>query len=57
MKYVKLTNSRKRAIVSDKDYEFISQWNWQYHNDGYAVRYKRMGLREFNKRVNSLITE
>jgi len=30
MKLIPLTNSSKDVKVSDKDYEYLSQFNWQY---------------------------
>lgn len=40
MKKIKLTQD-KYALVSDEDYEFISQWKWCAHKNGktfYALR-------------------
>src|SRR5271166_4903948 len=36
MKYIKLTQS-KQTVVDDEDYEWLSQWKWQYQR-GYAAR-------------------
>ncbi len=37
----------KFSIVDNKDYEYLSQWKWQYHADkqggGYAKRNKHLG--------------
>ncbi|HEY1248829.1 MAG TPA: hypothetical protein VGE97_07580 [Nitrososphaera sp.] len=43
-KEIILTNSDKRAIVDDEDYEFVNQFTWQLEN-GYAVTY------DFGKRI------
>jgi hypothetical protein len=37
MKYIPL-NHDKRALVDDEDYEYLMQWKWSLHKDGYAVR-------------------
>ena len=34
---IKLTQG-KQAIVDDNDFEWLSQWKWQYNLHGYAVR-------------------
>jgi hypothetical protein len=33
----------KFATVDDADYEHLSQWEWFYHSQGYAVRNARKG--------------
>lgn len=37
MKKIPLTQG-KYALVDDEDYEYLSQWKWQYHPKGYATR-------------------
>ena len=37
MKNIQLTKGFV-AIVDDEDYEFLSQWKWCYHANGYAIR-------------------
>lgn len=37
MKKIPLTQG-KFALVDDEDFEFLSQWKWQYSNTGYACR-------------------
>lgn len=37
----------KSAIVDDSDYQWLSQWKWTYHNQGYA--YRGMGGRKNRK--------
>jgi hypothetical protein len=45
MKTIPLTNSRKVAIVDDRDYEKISQHRWQLGGSGYISRGIRCGKR------------
>lgn len=37
MKKIPLSQG-KFAIVDDEDFEFLSQWKWHLHKDGYAAR-------------------
>lgn len=37
MKYINL-NHNKQTFVDDEDYEYLNQWKWSYHKDGYAIR-------------------
>ena len=37
MKLTKLTKG-KFAMVDNEDFEYVNQWKWKYHKDGYAVR-------------------
>jgi putative component of toxin-antitoxin plasmid stabilization module len=37
MKFVELTKG-KRAIVDNDMYDFLNQWKWTYHSQGYAYR-------------------
>ena len=37
MKRIALTK-QKVTIVDDEDYEFLTQWRWQFHSQGYASR-------------------
>lgn len=37
MKEIQLTKG-KFALVDDEDYEWLSQWKWFTHSNGYAVR-------------------
>lgn len=36
MRYIGLTNSVKKARVSNEDYEFLAQFNWHIINSGYV---------------------
>lgn len=38
MAEIKLMNSKNKAIVDDKDFEFINQFTW-IEEDGYAITY------------------
>lgn len=31
------------ALVDDEDYAWLTQWQWSYHNSGYACRSERTG--------------
>lgn len=44
MKLIRLTNSRLRAMVSDRDYAKISKLKWRLHRDGH-VNYAVYGER------------
>ncbi len=39
MKLISLSNSPRRAIVDDEDFEWLNQWTWRLHDNRYAVRY------------------
>jgi len=41
MKLISLTKG-KFAIVDDQDYDFLAQWNWHTHADGYACRNEKI---------------
>lgn len=38
MKYIKLTNSDELVQVSDEDYDYLNQWNWQIDNKNKVQR-------------------
>ena len=49
MKQIKLSQGRV-ALVDDKDFEWLSQWNWHYSRDktkktGYAMRHNNSNLK------------
>ncbi len=37
MKKIKLTRG-KYALVDDEDFDWLNQWKWRYHSNGYAAR-------------------
>lgn len=49
MKLIALTQG-KYALVDDADFEWLNQWKWTYHSNGYAHR----GLCKNGKRVGSM---
>lgn len=53
MKYIQLTKG-KRTKVDEADYEHLSQWNWQFGANGYAVREQHYGMKD-GKRVRETI--
>lgn len=53
MKYITLTKCQKTK-VDDKDYEYLSQWNWHFGANGYAVREQHYGMKD-GKRVRKTI--
>lgn len=64
MKKIPLTQG-KFALVDDEDFEWLSQWKWKLHKDGYAVRtgYKNSRFiqiymhREVNKTPLGILTD
>ena len=40
-----------RTMVDDEDYDYLIQWKWQYNENGYVRREKRIGQRRLNKRL------
>ncbi len=38
MKTIPLTNSDQVTFVDDQDYEYLMQWSWRLHRNGYAQR-------------------
>lgn len=49
MKYIKLTQGKK-TIVDNEDFDYLNQWKWHFHNNGYAVRtINSGGGRKLNK--------
>lgn len=45
-----IMGSGKFVLVDDEDFEWLSQWKWNYDGKGYARRVQRIGLRKFNKK-------
>jgi hypothetical protein len=40
MKRISLSNGKAFALVSDEDYDYLSQWKWKFAaSNGYALRY------------------
>lgn len=46
-RFIKLSGSKKYAIVDDADYVYLSQWKWNLDNCGYA----RRGIKVSGKNV------
>lgn len=40
-KEIVLTNSNKKAMVDDEDFEWVNQWKWFLDRDGYAARWEQ----------------
>lgn len=58
MKLIALTGRSKglRAIVSDKDYAFLSRWKWQRNNKGYIRRtVKQAGRRDRTELMHRVV--
>lgn len=52
MRQIALTGKHGRglfALVSDEDYDYLSQFTWHVSNTGYPQRSERYGLRKENK--------
>lgn len=45
MKFIQL-DKNKKIIVDDADFDFLNQWKWFFHSEGYAVRDKMENYRK-----------
>lgn len=45
------------TIVGPKDYKYLSQWKWQYHNAGYAVHKDRTNGKQRTILMHRVILE
>ena len=50
MKEIKLTKN-KTTFIDDEDYEWLSEWKWNYGSGGYAVRNSRKDECEKRKTI------
>ncbi len=41
MKYIELSNSDKKVLVDNENYEFLNQWKWHLIPSGYCSRNNR----------------
>ena len=51
-----------RTLVDNEDFEYLNQWRWKFHKDGYAVRTATGGKqiymhREINKTPQGFLTD
>lgn len=59
MRKIKL-HPNEYVIVDDADYEYMSQWKWRLHKDGYAYRTGKPNVymhRLINKTPQGMITD
>ena len=40
---IELTNSEQTALVDDRNFDYLNQWDWRLSDIGYVVRYPSMG--------------
>lgn len=43
------------ALVDAEDFEWLGQWRWRLHSDGYVYRNYRLGGKQFTVRMHRLI--
>lgn len=53
MKHVNLTKGQK-TMVDDADYDHLTQWNWHFGANGYAVREQHLGMKD-GKRIRRTV--
>lgn len=57
MKTIELSRNRGTVLVSDADFEFLSQFRWHLHSAGYAYRAKKVGRKQTNFLMHREIME